>query len=139
MLEVRRREDRKERARKIQRRDAGYAEIAQSLRPSRETLPGKSAKLGMVADFHDSCYHISTVPVKEKLEVIEGEEVSSGGVRSTERGKWKLGTKSQILHAPSLRMGTSISLSRGLREEKMFDVRTNVLTLSISRDMLYRC
>jgi hypothetical protein len=31
-----------------------------------------------VAEFQRGCYHDSTVPVKEKLEVIEGEEDSFG-------------------------------------------------------------
>src|SRR5713101_6462095 len=32
----------------------------------------------MVAEFQRECYHVSTVPVKEYLEVIEGEEDSFG-------------------------------------------------------------
>jgi hypothetical protein len=32
----------------------------------------------MVAEFQKICYHMITVPVKEKLEVIDGEEDSTG-------------------------------------------------------------
>jgi hypothetical protein len=34
----------------------------------------------LVAEYHDLCYQISTVLVKENLEVIEGEEDSAGTV-----------------------------------------------------------
>jgi hypothetical protein len=36
----------------------------------------------MAAEYHNSCYQISTVHVKENLEVIEGEEDSTGTRRS---------------------------------------------------------
>jgi hypothetical protein len=38
----------------------------------------REKQAGMVAELQTECYQISTVPVKENLEMIDGEEDSTG-------------------------------------------------------------
>jgi hypothetical protein len=55
-----------------------WGRFESGVRGNYQRKPKKGGTAGIAAEYHNLCYQISTVLVKENLEVIEGEEDRTG-------------------------------------------------------------